>query len=354
MPFALTTFNRQCCSATVPLAVESRDLGYIGILPIARLVDIVKFSQRNGFDPTRGAGPIVDDAPEWLRREYLVRILNKLTYVDFDSRYKNDGRLPLGIKVLHERLSIETRRTMEPDDWDSWRCDEGLQDTLLHCEWYQFYDCVETVGEVLRETEPQYEADRDISDFLGTPSYEEFGFSYYRDGVNELFEKHNVAWRMNTNGELQTALPKDLADRIVSAERKLIDEFQPARVHYSKARSYILGTSKDPENSIKESISAVESVCRVLYPKAATLGKALAHMRNEGIFAAKLLTVIERFYEYSNDEPGIRHGGRQVPAVQILDAELALHICTAFIRYVIEGKKTTGGGDSTSDRRSET
>lgn len=95
----------------------------------------MKFSHRHGFDPTRSSGPIVDDAPEWLRREYLVRILNKLTYVDLDSRYKNQERLPLGIKALNERLSIETRRTMGPDDWDTWSCSAALENTLLECDW---------------------------------------------------------------------------------------------------------------------------------------------------------------------------------------------------------------------------
>ncbi len=300
----------------------------------------MKFSHRHGFDPTRSSGPIVEDAPEWLRREYLVRILDKLTYVDLDSRQKNEKNLPLGIKSLHERLSIETRRAMEESDWDSWNCWDGLNNTLLECEWYQFYDCVETIGEVLRETEPQYEADKNVSELLGTPSYDQFGFAHYRDKVNELFAKHNVGWRLNAKGELETALPKDLADRVAAAEQKLIDDFQPARIHYAKARAYILGTAKDPENSIKESISAVESVCRVLYPKASTLGKAISHMRTEGVFPTKLLTVLERFYEYGNDEPGIRHGGRHAPRVQVLDAEFALHICTAFIRYVIETKNT--------------
>ncbi|SMG61295.1 hypothetical protein SAMN06265784_12078 [Paraburkholderia susongensis] len=231
---------------------------------------------------------------------------------------------------------------MNSDDWDSWNCFDGLKETLTGCEWYQFYDCLETVGEMLREIEPAYKADNDVSELLGGPSsYEQFGFAHYCSAVNQLFAKHNIGWRLNAKGELETALPKDLAARIADAEARLIDEFQPARIHYNKARAYILGTAKDPENSIKESISAVESVCRVLYPKASTLGKALAHMKNEGVFPSKLLTVLERFYEYSNDEPGIRHGGRYTPSVQVLDAEFALHICTAFIRYVIETKKVT-------------
>lgn len=300
----------------------------------------MKFSQRHGFDPNRAAGPIVREAPDWLRREYLVKILSKLTYIDMDSRYKNEEKAPLGIKALHERISIDTRRTMDENDWDSWHCSEALESTILACEWYQFYDSVETVGEMLRDTESKYEIDKDLNDFLGEPSYEHFSFGHYREAVNNLFQKHVVGWRMNSKGNLETALPKDLADRVTSVEKKLSDDFESARIHYSKARSYILGTGKDPENSIKESISAIESVCRVFYPKAASLGKALDFMKADPIFPPRLLTVLQKLYDYANDEPGVRHGSRHTPKVAELDAELVLHIATALIRYVIEAKKS--------------
>jgi len=311
--------------------------------------DLLKFSHRFGFDPTRAQAPISDTAPAWLREEFAIRIVDKLTYIDLDSRQKNEDKRPLGVKQLHQRLCIETRRTMTDSDWDSWGCQDGLRETLLACEWYQFYDCVETIGEELREIESQYEVYTDLSDFLGTPNYDNYKFPAYREAVNKLFAKHNVAWRLNAHGHLETALPKDLADRMESAEKKLIDEFAPARTHFMKAKAYVLGTSKDPENSIKESVSALESVCRVLYPKSATLGKALNRMRSEGVCSSKLITAFERFYEYANDEPGIRHGGKEAPAVGILDAELALHLSVALIRYVIEIEKIKPSSSSDAD-----
>lgn len=301
----------------------------------------MKFSHRFGYDPTRQAGPIVEDAPGWLRKDYFLRVVDKLTYIDLDSRQKNEENRPLGVKQLNERLSIEVKRDMEDSDWDSWTCNDGLLATFMSGTWYEFYDCVEVVGEELREAEQRYRIDDDTSELFSTPrQYERFKFPAYRDAVNSLFSKHNVGWRLNAQGNFESALPKDLSNRIEALEARLTDEFTPARVHFGKARMYVLGTHKDPENSIKESISALESVCRVFYPKASSLGKALGQLRSDGTAPARLITAFERFYEYANDEPGVRHGDRHAPAAQLLDAELSLHLAVALIRYVIEAKKT--------------
>jgi hypothetical protein len=49
-----------------------------------------------------------------------------------------------------------------------------------------------------------------------------------------------------------------------------------------------------------------------------------------------LVTVMKKFYAYTNAKPGVRHGGVQKPKSGDMDAELALHLSGAFIRYIIE------------------
>lgn len=291
----------------------------------------MKFSHRNGFDPSRTAGPIVEDAPSWLRDDFLINVLSKLTYIDMDSRVKNSERLPLGIKALNERLCVEVQREMDDSDWDSWSCKEGLAFTIKKCEWYQFYDCVEVIGEELQNFEPSYEGapvDIDVPRFT---------FDAYRSRVNDLFTKHQIGWRLNTKSQLESALPKDLSDRIDKVEKQL-DQYEAAREHFRKAKRYALGTHKDPENSIKESVSAFESVGRVLYDKTSTLGDALAKMKKDGSVPPMLVSVMEKFYAYANAAPGVRHGGVQMPGSAEMDAELAMHLSAAFIRYAIEMK----------------
>lgn len=297
----------------------------------------MKFSHRNGFDPKRKLGPIVEDAPAWLRDEFFVSVLSKLTYIDQDSRIGNKEKLPLGIKTLNERLCVEVQREMDNDDWDSWSCQNGLAHTIKTCEWYQFYDCVEVIGDELKAVEPFYD---------GAPGFvdtSKFTFNAYRAKVNELFAKHQVGWRLNSRSQLESALPKDLADRIDSVEKNL-DQFEAAREHFRKAKRYGLGTHKDCENSIKESVSAFESVGKVLYDKTTTLGDVLTRMKKDGSVPPMLVSVMEKFYAYTNAEPGVRHGGTQKPKSDEMDAELAMHLSAAFIRYAIEIQNTKLSG----------
>lgn len=299
----------------------------------------MEFSRRYGFDPQRTSSPIVEDAPDWLRAEFYLTVLGPLLYTDQDSRIPNPEQRPLGVKALHQRLSIVTRTKMDEYDWDSWTCWDGLERTLAQCTWWQFYDCVEVIGEQLLRTDKQYAPGLDWDG-----NFDEFRFSTYQLKVNALFEKSAVAWRLNAASALETALPKDLAHRIDNVQARLADAYQPARAHYVKAKKYMLGVSKDPENSIKESVSALESVLRTMYPGAATLGKAISKMKNEGRHPPRLLSVIEKFYEYCCDEPAVRHGSDRASRTQELDAELALHLSAAFIRYVLESQtdKTSG------------
>lgn len=292
---------------------------------------LMKFSHRNSFDPSRLSGPIVEDAPVWLRREFLLTVLLRLTYVDLDSRISNKEQKPLGLKRLNERLCIETRCEMNDADWDSWTCQDGLESTIINCDWYQFYDCVEVVGRELKAAEEMYEG------APGNIRVDEFSYDAYRAGVNGLFEMHQVGWRLNAKSQLESALPKALSERIDGVETSL-DRFHAAREHFVKAKTYALGVHRDYENSIKESVSAFESVGRVIYEQTSTLGDVLNRMKKEKVIPVMLISVMEKFYAYANAEPGVRHGGVLAPSSLEMDAEIAMHLSAAFIRYAIEVK----------------
>lgn len=288
-----------------------------------------RFSHRHGFDPDYSGKPIKHEAPDWLKRAYQGQVLNPLLFIDHDTRQKNADRRSLGIKDLISRLITDTRTETDDLDFDSWSCWEALEARVLGLEWYQFFDFVETVGHQLRDAEAKYDDDFD-SDLL-----EKYRFRAYRQAVNELFSEHRVEWRVNVDGMLEAALPKDLEERVANTEAEVLKDFQPARQHYAKARRYILSPNRDPENSIKESVSAVESICRTIYPRASTLGAALKEMQTDKLISPMLITVFEKFYAYANAAPAVRHGSREPSSVLEIDAELALHISAAFIRAII-------------------
>lgn len=289
---------------------------------------MAKFSSRHGYDP-RDSGPErLEDAPEWMRIQYTNGILDKLTYIDGDSRYSNEDNLPLGIKSLGEAFYVMLRKEPDTNIYDSFYAWETLKDLIRTVEWFHFYDFVELVGRELDKPK--------------LIRVEKFSLNRYRVQVNEIFSENRIAWRMNTKGELQREMPKALQQLTDKAEKALGDEFEPARAHYRKALRYAFERPVDPENSIKEIVSAIESVGKVFYPSASTLGNVIKEMRADGKFPSTMVNVLEKFYTMSNAEPGVRHGSNRISVVNIHDAELSIHIGAAFIRYFMakHGKST--------------
>jgi hypothetical protein len=114
-----------------------------------------------------------------------------------------------------------------------------------------------------------------------------------------------------------------------------LDKFKSAHQHLIKAIRYLQDEPVDPENSIKEIVSTVESVGRVLYSDAKTLGDVVKAMRKDHTRPQLLITVIEKFYGYANAEPAIRHGSSMSSKVALDDAEFCLHVGAALTRYLI-------------------
>lgn len=117
---------------------------------------------------------------------------------------------------------------------------------------------------------------------------------------------------MNEAGQLESPFAAYLEERIKHTEEMLADRFKPARTHYAKAGAYALGSHRDTENSIKESISAIESVSSNFYPDATTLGEALKMMKKDSCVSPMLITVIDKFYAYASAEPAVRHVSSRV------------------------------------------
>lgn len=288
----------------------------------------MKFSYRHGYDPEFDDRVVRDEAPKWVRKLFFSKVLERLLQTD---QLSDSGKQPIPVyDLIYELLAMDDE---EPDEYHLSHTSalEVLRNLVMGMPWYRFYDMVETVAERL--------IDNDDTFTWGSSKNESHSYSAYRQRVNELFSEYKVDWRMNETGHLESPLPLFLEEKLRSTEEKLADRFEPARAHYIKARAYALGAHRDAENSIKESVSAIESVCRTFYPDASTLGDALKLMRKDGSVSPMLITVIEKFYAYANAEPAVRHGSDKASSVLEHDAELALHFAAAFIRTLILRKE---------------
>jgi len=295
---------------------------------------VTTFSRRYGYDPRLPSEPILEDAPIWLRIAYINGVLSDFTYVDRDSRYPNPEGKPLGIKALNEIISVQLRQEIDDAAYDSWYCWEYLTGLIKECQWYEFYDIVEIVGKQVKAAEDEWSvwpSDKEQVD--------RYGFEAYRRRVNELFIEERISWRLDADGLLKREIPSVLGRRMQAAQEELKDEFEPAREHYRKAVRYIYERPVDPENSIKEIVSALESVGRVLYPRTSTLGDVAKELRKAQAIPPLLVSVIEKFYGYASAEPAVRHGAPVPSRVLLNDAEFCLHLGIALIRYLIASSR---------------
>lgn len=120
---------------------------------------------------------------------------------------------------------------------------------------------------------------------------------------------------------------------INAIEKALETSLTGVRAHLAKSLT-LLGDrdNPDPANSIKEAISAVESLCASIIGRRATLGEALKRLEEAGV---KLHPALKdswvKLYGYTSDAQGIRHSGQLESTATADEALYFLVSSSAFI-----------------------
>lgn len=117
----------------------------------------------------------------------------------------------------------------------------------------------------------------------------------------------------------------------------------------------MLSDRKNPDyrNSIKESISAVETICRRISENPnATLGDALNELVKGGKikFHGALLNAFKSLYGYTNDADGIRHSLMEEESLDQEDAIFMLTSCSSFVNYLTV-KTLKSGSDFSKSKK---
>lgn len=155
--------------------------------------------------------------------------------------------------------------------------------------------------------------------------------SRYTNIINDIFQKENVNYRI-VDGIVTDLLNEETIKEI---EETLENPYTVVTTHYSKALE-LLYKAKDYNNSIKESISSVESICQILTGNdKATLGDALKLLKDKIHPAMK--SAFEKLYGYTSDANGIRHSnGLGEGNSTFEEAKYMLISCSAFVNYLKE------------------
>lgn len=128
-------------------------------------------------------------------------------------------------------------------------------------------------------------------------------------------------------------------EEIIEIEQAVIDSsiWKPVNIHLKTSIEYFSNRENpDFRNSVKEAISAVESLCVIITGyNDATLGKALSEIERKYKIHGALKSAFSSLYGYTSDSAGIRHSLLEDDIlVTMEDAKFMLVSCSAFINYL--------------------
>lgn len=181
-------------------------------------------------------------------------------------------------------------------------------------QWQRVMDTIEDLFELLQPNQfPE-----GYSDAPSRGNLEEVRRDFCM-AVDRAFIVGNVAFefsagRVNRRGHSTTRSQTNAAGQVLGDVR-----LRPARDHFNKALKYFHDPrNPDYENSVKEAVSAVESVAKALWPDLGSdydkLLKRLSGVTPETL-PAPILDTLAKLYAFRGSGTGVSHGGSKGGAV---------------------------------------
>lgn len=266
------------------------------------------FSERYNIVPSKAI--LIND----LRGTCKNKMFNSLNiFFNDDLDYEDaKGFYIYMIDFLGEKL---TNQVMSYDP--SGRFSLIINDINNHWDDFKWYQCFDFIEILLQ------------FDYMNT---DEGSLIRLKDNLNGDLENEKMGYRIIDN-QIVDITNKEEIDEIEDA---LNSDFDVVNSHIQKSLElYSDRKNPDYKNSIKESITAVESMCCIICGKKVELGKALGNLEKNGIYIhGAMKNGFQSLYGYTSDESGIRHGGIEDKEVTEEDAKFMLITCSAFVNYL--------------------
>lgn len=288
----------------------------------------MNFAERNGFENEKGLQ--IKEIDEALRNRLFSLFIKFLSAQNVVDKHNS-------IEYIMDRLGYISLN----NEYMETALNERFMRKLTECKWYDPYTILELF--IIEQTRTLECSSCNIEyseDYCSNSSFVKF----FPVAINRILEQEKSAYRLIDG----IFVPITNDSEIKSIEECIKESFAPAGIHLKKAlEKYSDRESPDYENSIKESISAVESVCckiTGLSGKSVTLGKTLKKLKDNGIeIHGALESAFSQLYGYTSDADGIRHGGIDFTNAPAEDAKYMLVSCSAFINYLKEKYSKLGG-----------
>ena len=151
--------------------------------------------------------------------------------------------------------------------------------------------------------------------------------------INKMLERELSGYRF-VSGRLTDITSSQELEMLETALAE--SRFAGVDTHLQQALDlYAKRDNPDYRNSIKESISAVEQMAKIVSGKPkATLSEALKEVEKKGSLHKALKDGFIKLYGYTSAAGGIRHAIMDEPKLTAADARYFLLSCTSFINYL--------------------
>jgi hypothetical protein len=277
------------------------------------------FSQRMGFVPITPEVQLDD-----INQELRTAIWNVLLRCYLNGYAPKAGRTYRGVHgsnrqtfAMNYYAHLQKRPVDElPSEWSKFVL--VLRNNFFHeMPWHRVYSFIEFViqegGDKYRQTL--------LAQFNGALEREGSGFRLVGGFVTAITSSDELQ-------SIQDAMSKagayrGIGEHLSAAVRMLSDKQNP-----------------DYRNSIKESISAVESLAKQITGNPhATLGSALSELEKHHKLHSAFKSAFSSLYGWTSNADGIRHALMDISDLTHADARFMLITCSAFINFAVDSTK---------------
>lgn len=265
----------------------------------------MRFSQRMGITPVANViqvDSMNDDLRAGLWNVLLAEVFGKRAFL-----YEVLGHAPR-IGSFSEALWSEYFKVPFDERPDkNYLILKEIREYFFDCIWHEAYDFIE------------------------------FCVEYYDDSfieaLNHILERELSGFRI-IDGKIA---PISSTKEVDTIQEAISDEIFPGASTHLRTSLDLLSQKTNPDyrNSIKESISAVESAsCALTGSASATLSEALKELGKNHSLHGALKEGFLKLYGYTSDGDGIRHAMLKEPTLTQADAVYFLVSCSAFVNYL--------------------
>ena len=277
----------------------------------------MKFSQRIGKTPVKTALQIESIDSDLMNRMWNIILEKFFGSLSFSADAFSETEAGQVCKLIWKEFFKKTIDTLPAYSGNGLVYYDGFIEFLrkwyFDAIWYEIYDFIEFLALIDSKVR----------------------VTKFSKSCNIVLKQEVAGYRLMESKIVQITSEEEIAE--IESAINTSDIWKSVNTHLKTALEY-LSDRKNPDyrNSIKESISSVESLCKIITnDNKATLGKALNEIEKTYSIHKALKNSFSSLYGYSSDTGGIRHALLENDnSVEFEDAKFMLVSCSAFINYL--------------------